>query len=128
MNLLGAVTVIVGFASLVYFFGLVDRTKQAIAISRKAMETMGNSQMTDLEKERFLQSSSLRLFKLLGQLVIGSIGALIIPFGVVWAAQLGGLVTLDAVTAILLRWDFIVAASVVGVVVYFALDKWSQGN
>lgn len=126
MNFLGAVTVIIGFASLIYFFDLVGRTKQAIAISREALETIGDSGMTDLQKERFLQSSSLRLFKLLGQLVVGSVCALFIPLGVVWAGQLGGLVALDAVIEILFRWDFIVGASVVGVVVYFALDKWSQ--
>jgi hypothetical protein len=128
MDLIGAILVVLGFAYLVHLFGLVRATQLALSISREAVQVISHDEFSDEEKEQRLKSSSVRLFRILAILIFGTFGALLLPFGVVWIAQFLGIMTHHGVIQILLRWDFVVGASIVGVALYFCLSKWSQRN
>jgi hypothetical protein len=125
-DLLGAILVVVVFAWLIYVFGLVQTAKRALAIGRCAAQTLANNELSDAEKEKIMQSSSLSLFGLLGMLLLSTSGALLIPIGFIWFAQMASLVTLDGVIGWLSRWDFVAGASVVGIIIYVALVRWSK--
>jgi hypothetical protein len=123
MNLAGAVAVVILFIILVYMVGLVRHAREVIAVSRSSMTVLSDASVDDDAKEKALQKSAIRLFSLLVLMLVGTAISLVAPIGVVWLLDLFGIVSLDAVLAILARWDFIVIASLVGVAAYVALER-----
>jgi hypothetical protein len=123
MNLTGAVAVVILFIILIYLVGLVRHAREVIAISRSSMTVLRDASLDDDAKQKAFQKNSIRLFILLVLMLVGTAISLVAPIGVVWLFDRFGIVSLDAVLAILARWDFIVIASLVGVAAYVALER-----
>ena len=128
MNVFGATVMVILFAILLHVLGLVQTTKQVVAIGQAASSTLRNTTLSDAEKERLMRQSSIRLFGLLAVLILGTSVALAAPLAVIWLLQLAGLLTVRGVFEMLARWDFIIAASILGILVYVAMDKWQSRN
>jgi hypothetical protein len=123
MNYVGSIAVVIMFVVLIYLLRLVRQAQEVLAISRDSMGVLRDASLDDEAKERFFQTSAIRLFRLLVLMLVGTAIALLAPIGVIWLLDLAGIVSLDAVLAILVRWDFIVAATVVGIVAYVLLER-----
>jgi hypothetical protein len=123
MNLLGAVIVVGLFIWLLDVLKLVPLATDAIAVSRRATATMRDSALDDEAKETALQQGALRLMKLSALLLVGSVAALAAPMGAIWLLELAGLMSLQGVVAILMRWDFLLLATVVGVAAFIVLQR-----
>jgi len=119
MNLIAAIFVVLLFIVLLFALGLVERARDVVAIARESARIMGDTALTDDDKEAAIQKNALRMMKLAGALLFGFAITLLAPIGLVWVVGLTGLVSLDATIGILLRWDFMVAATVVGIAAYY---------
>lgn len=122
--MIAAALAVIVFAVLLHVLGIVARTKTVVAIGRQATATMRDTSLSDRAKEEQMQRSSLQLFRLLALLVFGTLMAIAAPLGLVWLAGLAGLLSLDAVLEIFLRWDFILGSTILGVATYAASVKW----
>ena len=114
VNWLGGAFIVFVFFGLLKVFKVIAVSKEVIALSGNVMSTM-NSNMSDLEKEKAMQSFSIRLFKHFFGIVIGSALAVGIPLLIIWVLQWFGLVSLDAVIETTLTWEFITLSCIVGV-------------
>lgn len=94
--------------------------------ARSANEVLQNSALDDFAKEKAVQSVAIEMFKLLGLLSVGSIIAVALPLALVWLAGAAGILSFDAVMAMLVRWEFLLAATVVGTAVFFLLRRISK--
>jgi hypothetical protein len=123
VDVIGASFVVIGFAVLAHYIGLVRWTGEVMHHARRANEVMRDSALDDFAKEKAVQSVAIEMFKLLGLLIVGSIIAVGLPLAVVWLAGAAGILSFDAVMAMLIRWEFLLAATVVGTVVFFLLRR-----
>jgi hypothetical protein len=123
MNYAGSIAVVIMFVVLIYVLRLVRQAQEVLAISRDSMGVLRDASLDDETKEKFFQTSAIRLFRLLLLMLVGTAIALLAPIGVIWLLDRAGIVSLDAVLAILVRWDFIVAASVVSIGAYIVLER-----
>lgn len=114
VNWLGGAFIVVVFFGLLKVFKVIAVSKEVIALSGSVMSTM-NSDMSDLEKEKAMQSFSIRLFKYFFGIMIGSVLAIGIPLLLIWLLQLLGLVSFDEVLETTLTWEFITLSCLVGV-------------
>lgn len=121
MNLIAAIFVVAMFVVLVYVLGIVERAREVVAISRESAGVMASKTLGDDDKEAAIQKNTLRLLSLLIRLTVGFAIALVAPIGVVWLVGLSGVVSVETVLAILVRWDFMAAATVFGIAAYFVL-------
>ncbi len=121
MNLLGATLVVIVFAILVHLLGLVPRTMEVVARSRESTAVLKDPKLDDDAKEKALQGLAMRLFVLLGFLIVGSAVALLAPVGMIWLLDIAGMVSLDGVLDMLQRWEFLIAATILGVGIYLAV-------
>ncbi len=124
MALFAAIFVVIGFAILIEVFNLVELSQKAIAEARVATATLRDPTISDEIKESALQRSTIRLFKFFGGITLSGLGSLVIPLGIVWLVSRTGLFNFDAVIALLERWDFIVAATVIGIGTYILLSRF----
>jgi len=124
MNVFGATLMVIMFAVLLHVLGLVQRTKEVVAIGQAASRTLRDASLSDSEKEHRMQQNSLALFRLLAVLILGTFFALAIPLAVIWVLQLAGILSVKGVLQMLARWDFIVGATFLGILVYVAAVKW----
>jgi len=90
------------------------------------MAIVNDRKLNDHAKEKALQRSAVRLFKLLSLLLIGSAVSVLVPVAVVWLFDAIGLISLDAVLDMLQRWDFLLAATVIGFATFFTLRRFKQ--
>lgn len=123
MSLIGASMVVIAFAVLAHYIGLARWTGEVMVHSRQAAAVLRDSTLDDLAKEKAVQVAAIQLFKLLGKLIMGSIAAVSLPIGAIWLADTGGLVSFDGVLAMLVRWEFLLAATGIGFMVFFVLHR-----
>lgn len=123
MTILAATFVVVAFALLAHFIGLIRWTTEVMTHAREASAVLGDASLDDLAKEKAIQRTALSMFKLLGLLLIGSIAALGFPIGAVWLADIVGVLSFDAVMAMLVRWEFLLVATVAGFGIFYLLRK-----
>jgi hypothetical protein len=126
LSVIGASFVVISFALLAHYIGLIRWTGEVMGHARRANEVLRNGALDDFAKEKAVQSAAVALFKLLGLLSLGSIIAVILPIAVVWLADVAGLLSFDAVMAMLIRWEFLLAATIVGTVVFFLLQRTNK--
>jgi hypothetical protein len=126
VGVIGASFVVIAFAVLAHYIGLIRWTGEVVRHARRANEVLQNSALDDFTKEKAVQSVAIELFKLLGLLSVGSIIAVGLPIAVVWLAGAAGMLSFDAVMVMLLRWEFLLAATVVGTAVFFLLRRTSK--
>ena len=123
IDLLGAVLVVVLFVVLLDVLKVVEQARSAIAISRNSMETMRNAELDDDTKERELQKGAIALFRLMLTMLVSFATALVAPMAVVWLLDRAGFMSLDGVSAMLVRWDFMLGATVLGVGLFIILNR-----
>ena len=123
MNLLGSIAVVVLFVVLIYALRVVPMAREAIALASGAVRIMRDPSIEDEIKEEQLQRRSLRLFGQLALLVAGFSAALVLPLVMIWLLERAAVVSLEAVTRILLRWDFIALSSAACVAIYLLAQK-----
>jgi hypothetical protein len=124
IDALSALMVVIIFAVLLHVFGLVDRASEVLSIGRRAAATLRDPTLSDADKERQMQQSSLKLFRLLAVLVIGSAAALLTPLALIWLADFVGLLSFGSVLDMFLRWDFIIGGTIIGIASYVASVRW----
>jgi hypothetical protein len=125
-GLLGASLVVVGFVVLAHFVGLIPKTAEVLARTRESIAVLKDPQLDDDSKERHMQQNAIVLFKLLGLLLLGSAVALLTPFAIIWLADIAGLLSLDSSIDMLLRWDFLLGATVIGFAAYYGLRRFGR--
>ena len=126
MDLFGAILVVILFVVLVDVLNIVARAREVVVIARESASVMQNPALDDDTKEASIQKNTLRLAYLLLLLVGGFTVSLVAPMAVVWVAELAGLLSLDGVFAMLIRWDFMLGATVFGVVAFVVLARRSR--
>jgi hypothetical protein len=125
-GLLGASLVVVGFVVLAHFVGLIPKTAEVLARTRESIAVLKDPQLDDDSKERHMQQNAIVLFKLLGLLLLGSAVALLTPFAIIWLADIAGLLSLNSSIDMLLRWDFLLGATVIGFAAYYGLRRFGR--
>lgn len=123
MSFLLAALVVVVFALVLERLRLPDRARETGRRARESMDVLRDPSLDDRDKESALQEQSLRLFRLLGILLGGSLLALGLPLLGVWLLELAGVSSLAAVLDVLERPDFLLGTVVVGVGGYVAYRK-----
>jgi hypothetical protein len=123
---IGASLVVIAFAVLAHYIGLLRWTNEVMHHARKATAVLQDSTLDDLAKEKAMQGAAIELFKLLGLLAVGSIIAVGLPIAAIWLADAAGVLSFDAVMAMLIRWEFLLAATVIGFAVFFLLQRISK--
>jgi hypothetical protein len=122
-SVIGALVVVCLFIWLVRLSRLVPFAQEAVALSRRATAIVRDAALDDDAKEAAIQQCALRLAKLSLLLLVFSAVAVAAPMGAIWLLDLAGLMSLDAVVAILLRRDFLLLATVLGVGGYVLLER-----
>ncbi len=118
MSLTLAILVVVGFAFIIDRTGVVRHSKEAGSRARASLKVVTDPSLEDDSKERQLRQESLRLFGLLGRIVLASGLAVALPLVAVWLLGLVGLGSFGEVLAVLARIDFLLAVGVAGCLGY----------
>lgn len=127
-NFIGAAVIVALFGVLIHLLGIVDRTRDVVSICRNAVTILQDPRVADDEKEKQMRQNSLRLFTLLAILIAGTLIAVTLPLFAIWLVQFSGLWSVNEVLNLFLRWDFLIGATVFGVLAYLASVKWLSKN
>jgi uncharacterized membrane protein YkgB len=114
VNWVGGAFIVFAFFGLLKAFRVIEVSKDVITLSSTVMSTMTDNSMSDLEKEKAMQSFSIRFFKYFISILIGSALAIAIPVLVLWGLQQLGLLSLDDIIATTLTWEFITISCLLG--------------
>jgi hypothetical protein len=115
VTLLLAVLVVFAFAGIVGWTRLPAHAGEVVHRTRGSYAVVSDRSLSDEQKERRLKEEAPRLFALLGRIVAGSLLALGLPLGALWVVDRLGLASLSGVLEVLVRVDFLVAVSALGV-------------
>lgn len=127
MNFLSAVFVVVAFAATIVRLDLPDRAREAVDGSGEGLSVLRDPALDDDAKEEALQRLALRLFRLVGVLVGGSVLAIGWPLAVVWAGERAGVGSLAGTLDVLERPDFLIGTAVAGFAGWWLLDRLRGG-
>lgn len=123
MTWVAAIFVVAGFLVLARITGMLRCASGVLARSREAVVLIGNREMDELEKERAVQAHAKALFGSFLLITALSVVALGIPLAIVWLLDWCGLVALDAVMAVLISWQFLVIATGIGLLGWWAMRR-----
>lgn len=123
MDVLWASLVVVGFAGVLERLGLPARAEEVARRSRECLAVLQDPALDDDRKEAALQGHARRLFVLLAVLVGGSVLALGLPLGAVWALDRVGWASFRGTWATLQRVDFLAAVSLGGGLLWLILRR-----
>lgn len=118
---------VISFAAILEGLRLPWYARQVGDRARESLAVLRDAEIDDREKERRMQRQSLRLFGLLAILVGGSLVALGVPLGMVWGLEQLGVGSLGGTLDVLERWDFLLAATLLGGGAYWALSRRRGG-
>lgn len=121
---LGAGFLVAGFMALMTVFRLADRNRDVMAVASRSLSVIGNSALTDDEKEQALRRHAKQLFALLLLVTLGGLGALLLPIGVLWALDRLGWLSLDSILQTALSPLFIL----VSCAVILAALRWAPAR
>lgn len=113
----GAVFLVIAFVFILEALKLPARAGEVVAISQGSLGTLRDPALSDAEKEKSLQRHAVRLFALFFQLALGGAAALLLPAGVIWLLDRAGVVSFDGVIGVASSWTFILASTLVVVLV-----------
>ncbi|MEJ2539295.1 MAG: sulfotransferase [Gemmatimonadota bacterium] len=111
------------FVVLLRAFGLVDHSREVIALSRTSLGVIQDPSLADEEKERTLQANTIRIFREFLVLAGGGALALAIPFALAWAGDAVGLVPLDDVVDVSLSPAFLGVSGLLALVALFVPSR-----
>lgn len=126
MNLLLATTVVVAFAVLIERFNLMERAREVGSRALGSLEVLRDPELDDVAKEKVLRRQAVRLFGLVGILGGGSLLALGLPLLAVWLLDLGGVASLESVLAVLSSIEFLIGATIIGVMTFLLFRRIRQ--
>jgi len=127
MEFAGAVFLVIGFIIFMKLFSLVEKSSDAVNISKSAVQIVQNKNLTDHQKEIAMQKHAKELMSLFFLITVGSIFAVMIPFGFIWLLDLVGVLKLDGVIKTTLSLEFIIVTSII-TIVYFWLIRGKSGK
>ncbi len=108
-----AICSIAVFLVVFWLAGVVAAAKKAVQLTRGAVLAMRDPELDELERERAVQRSALRLVVVSASLIGRSLLALAAAILPVLAADWAGIVPQARTFAFMERWDVIVVATVV---------------
>lgn len=123
MALVWASLVVVSFALVIERLDLPGRAREVGRRSEACLDALRDPSLGDEAKEEELRRQAVRLFGLFGRLAGGSLLALGLPLGAVWGLDALGLASFSAVLSVLERVDFLMGATLVGVVTYLLIRR-----
>ena len=116
----GAIFLVIGFIVVLKIAGLVEKATRVIDISKHAVAILRDPGMSDDDKESAMQSHAKQLAGLFFLLTLGGVAAVFLPLAVIWGFDRLELLSIDAVLQVALSWPFIIATTVVIVLVLLA--------
>jgi hypothetical protein len=126
VNLLLATTVVVAFAVLIERFNLMERAREVGSRALGSLQVLRDPELDDVAKEKVLRRQAVRLFGLVGILGGGSLLALGLPLLAVWLLDLGGVASLESVLAVLSSIEFLIGATIIGVMTFLLFRRIRQ--
>ena len=114
----GAALLVIGFIALIKIFGLVEKSIDVINLARLAYADLQNPALNDDAKEVALQSHAKRLFTLFLLITLGGAAALALPMGLIWLLEQMDVLSLNAVISAALSWKFLLAGTVLAIIVF----------
>jgi hypothetical protein len=124
---MGAGFLVVGFVVLTQWFGLVEKSKNVISITRRSLDVIRSSSLSDDEKETALQSDAKQLFRLFIILTFGATAAVLLPMGLVWICDRLGLVSLSSILDVAFSPAFLITSGILAVLALY-LGSRSKGK
>lgn len=118
MTIAAAALAVLLFAVALRYSGIYPLTLDVIASARAAAGVMRDPSLDDEQREVRVQKAAVHLFKRAAQIIVLTAVVVGIPLIALVALDAAGLVALEAVFALLMRWDFIIIATVVAIVVF----------
>jgi hypothetical protein len=103
---------VAAFVVLAKLFRLVEKSGDVLAVSQRSLAIVRDGRLSDDAKEVALQQNAKRLFALAFWLALGSTGALLLPFGLVWLCDRLGWLSLASVCDVAISPAFIAVSSV----------------
>lgn len=118
MTIAAAALAVLLFAVALKYSGIYPLTLDVIASARAAAGVMRDPSLDDDQREARVQKAAVHLFKRAAQIIVLTAVVVGIPLIALVALDAVGLAELQAVLALLMRWDFILIATVVAIVVF----------
>lgn len=113
-----AILAVGAFALLLERTGLPRHARSAAEGAREALRVVADPSLSDNMKETRLQKEALHLFGLFGRILLTTAFAAGLPFTGLWALDRMGLASAAGALGILGHVDFLVAAILVGALVF----------
>lgn len=123
----GAALMIAGFSWLLLRLQLPEQAARITIMVRASVATMSDSSLSDRQKERALQKSSIALFGQFLKITLGLAAALVLPLAAVWLIGFTSLWSFDGAIAASLSWPFLLAGLVLFVCVFWVGRRRGAG-
>lgn len=123
MSFVGATLLVAGFIALIKIFGLFEKSSEAIAVAKLAYADFRNPHLSDDAKEAALQGYAKNLFLLFFLITLGSVAALGLPIGLLWLLEQVNILSLSAVMATTLSWQFLLLSTILATVIFWVIRK-----
>jgi hypothetical protein len=123
MSFAGATLLVIGFIMLVKILGLVKKSTDVITVAKLAYTDFQNPHLSDDAKEIALQRYAKKLFSLFFLITFGSIVALALPVGLLWLLEQINMLSLNAVMATALSWQFLLISTILAIIVFWITRK-----
>jgi len=118
-----ALAAVMSFVYLLTLFKVVDKSKTVIALSGQVMSTLGNRELTDLEKEKAMQRFSLQFFQAFFVIVVRAACALAIPLVTLWLLAQTDILSFEALKTVYLDWRFLVTSTTLAVIILVLVSR-----
>jgi hypothetical protein len=119
MIIAAAALAVLLFAVALKFSGIYPLTLDVIASARAAARVMSDPSLDDDQREVRVQKAALHLFKRAAQIILLTVVVVGVPLIALVALDAVGLAELEAVFALMMRWDFILVATVVAIALFW---------
>jgi hypothetical protein len=119
MTIAAAALAILLFAVALKYSGIYALTLDVMASARAAAAVIRDPALDDDQREVRVQKAALHLFKRAAQIILLTVVVVGIPLIALVALDAVGLAELKAVFALMMRWDFIVIATVVTIALFW---------
>ncbi len=119
---IAAAFIVLGFASILSWLGLVGIAAEVSRLSQKSLAILRDPLRGDDAKEAAMQANARALFARFLKLTSGLASALAMPIALVWGIAQTGILEFETVIQVSLTWPFLLG----GVIVFIAvvlLDK-----
>ena len=125
----GAIALVIGFVVLFQLLGLGENSSQVIRISRRSVEIISSSQLSDEQKESRLQKNSQKLFGLFFILAFKFAIAILIPLAILWLGDRLGWLSLSNVLDTTVSPIFLTVSSILAIAIFcLQPNKKAKGN